>query len=45
VDLDTLGALRTYGQQPETGERLPFGVWGEVVEPGRVCLSDVVEPV
>ncbi len=45
VDLDTLGALRTYRQQPETGERLPFGVWGEVVEPGRVCLSDMVEPV
>ncbi len=45
ADLDTLGALRTYRPPPETGERLPFGVWGEVVEPGRVCLSDLVEPV
>jgi uncharacterized protein YcbX len=45
VDMDTLGALRSYRHQPGTGEKLPFGVWGEVVQPGRVRLNDVVEPV
>lgn len=45
VDMDTLGALRSYRRQPETGEKLPFGVWGGVVQPGRVALADVVEPV
>lgn len=44
VDLDTLGALRSYRQRPETGEKLPFGVWGEVIEPGRVRLGDLIEP-
>jgi uncharacterized protein YcbX len=43
-DLDTLGALRSYRRQPAGGERLPFGVWGEVVQPGRVALDDTVEP-
>jgi hypothetical protein len=45
VDMDTLGALRSYRHQPGTGEKLTFGVWGEVVQPGRVRLNDVVEPV
>lgn len=44
-DLDTLGALRSYRRQPEGGEKLPFGVWAEVVQPGRVALDDSVEPV
>ena len=44
-DLDTLGALAEYRSDVETTERLPFGVWGEVVEPGRVRLGDPVEPV
>lgn len=43
-DLDTLGVLAEYRADVETTERLPFGVWGEVVEPGRVRLGDPVEP-
>jgi hypothetical protein len=42
-DLDTLGALAGYRGDVETTERLPFGVWGEVVEPGRVRVGDRVE--
>jgi hypothetical protein len=42
-DLDTLGALAVYRGQVSASERLPFGVWGEVVEPGRVRLGDPVE--
>jgi uncharacterized protein YcbX len=49
-DLDTLRTISTYRgfTANETGQRhLPFGVYGEVVEPGRVALGDsarVVEP-
>jgi uncharacterized protein YcbX len=43
-DLDTLGVLAEYRGEVDTTERLPFGVWGEVVEPGRVRLGDLVEP-
>jgi len=42
-DLDTLRALTAYRAGVPTTERLPFGVWGEVVEPGRVRLGDPVE--
>jgi len=42
-DLDTLRALAAYRGGVETTERLPFGMWGEVVEPGRVRLGDPVE--
>jgi uncharacterized protein YcbX len=45
ADMDTLGALRSYRRQPEAGEKLPFGVWGEVVRPGRVALDDTVGPI
>jgi MOSC domain-containing protein len=41
-DLDTLRVLRTYRGNVETTERLPFGVWGEVVQPGSVRLGDPV---
>jgi uncharacterized protein YcbX len=44
-DLDTLRALASYRGELETTERLPFGVWGSVVRPGRVRLGDPVEPV
>ncbi len=44
-DLDTLRTLTGYRGEVETTERLPFGVWGEVVEPGTVRLGDAVEPV
>ncbi len=42
-DLDTLRALAAYREGVKTTERLPFGVWGEVAEPGRVRLGDPVE--
>jgi MOSC domain-containing protein len=43
-DLDTLRVLGDYRGDLETSEPLSFGVWGEVVEPGRVRLGDPVEP-
>ena len=43
-DLDTLRVLGEYRCDVETSEPLPFGVWGEVVEPGRVRLGDAVQP-
>jgi uncharacterized protein YcbX len=41
-DLDTLRVLRDYRARVLTTEPLPFGVWGEVVEPGRVAVGDPV---
>lgn len=41
--LDTLRVLRAYRSEVPTDEPLPFGVWGEVVHPGRVALGDPVE--
>jgi uncharacterized protein YcbX len=41
TDLDTLGTLARY--RPEgVVERLPFGVYARVSEPGRVRLGDAV---
>jgi uncharacterized protein YcbX len=42
-DLDTLGAIAAYRGDVPTNEPLPFGVWCEVVEPGRVAVGDPVE--
>ena len=43
--LDTLRLLaETRGHLPST-EPLPFGVWAEVVVPGRVRVGDAVEPL
>lgn len=42
-DLDTLRALGQYRGDVETSEPLPFGIWGEIVEPGRVRVDDPVE--
>jgi uncharacterized protein YcbX len=42
-DLDTLRVLGEYRGDIETSEPRPFGVWGDVVEPGRVRLGDPVE--
>jgi uncharacterized protein len=44
-DLDTLRVIRDYRGRVLTTEPLPFGVWGEVVEPGRVVVGDPVEVV
>ena len=43
-DLDTLGTIAAYRGDVPTREPLPFGVWCEVVEPGRVAVGDPVEP-
>lgn len=40
--LDTLRLLRDYRSDVPTDEPLPFGVWGEVVRPGRVAVGDPV---
>jgi uncharacterized protein YcbX len=45
-DLDTLRTIKAY--RPETAnekgkKHLPFGVYGEVVEPGRVAVGDDVD--
>lgn len=47
-DFDTLRAISSYRErtQNEAGkEHIPFGVFGEVVEPGRVALGDTVEAI
>ncbi len=45
-DLDTLRTIREYRGETlnESGKRhIPFGVYGDVVEPGRVAVGDAVE--
>lgn len=42
ADFDTLRLLRGLRGGAATTEALPFGVWGEVVQPGRVRLGDTV---
>jgi uncharacterized protein len=42
-NLPTLDVLAEYRSDLATTERLPFGVWGAVSQPGRVRLGDVVE--
>jgi uncharacterized protein YcbX len=45
-DLDTLRTIREYRGETanESGKKhIPFGVYGEVVEPGRVAVGDLVE--
>lgn len=42
VDLKTLHALAAYRRDQVTTEPLPFGVYGEVLEPGTVRLGDPV---
>jgi uncharacterized protein YcbX len=43
--LPTLDVIAEYRNGVETTEALPFGVWGEVTQPGRVRLGDPVEPI
>ena len=45
VDFSTLHVLAGYRGEIATTEPLPFGVYGEVVEPGRVAVGDEVAPV
>jgi uncharacterized protein YcbX len=42
VDLKTLHHLAAYRRDVETTEPLPFGVYAEVVRPGRVRVGDPV---
>ena len=42
IDLPTLDMLGRYRGETETTEPLPFGIHGEVLEPGRVVLGDAV---
>jgi uncharacterized protein YcbX len=47
-DFDTLRTISSYREltQNESGKKhIPFGVFGEVAEPGRVALGDTVETV
>jgi hypothetical protein len=43
VDLETLDVIADYRAEVETTEPLPFGVWCEVLEPGRAAVGDPVE--
>ncbi len=43
VDLPTLDLLRSYRGEADTTEPLAFGVYGEVLEGGRVAVGDAVE--
>lgn len=43
VDLKTLHHLAAYRREVESSEPLPFGVYGRVLEEGRVRLGDEVE--
>ena len=43
ANFDTLRVLSEYRGDVTTTEPLPFGVWAEVVEPGRVRVGDPVE--
>ena len=42
-DLDTLRIIRSY-RGARDGKNLDFGIYGEVVQPGRVAVGDAVEP-
>jgi uncharacterized protein YcbX len=43
-DLETLDLIEAYRGDLPTTERLPFGVWGRIVQPGRVRLGDTAAP-
>ena len=43
-DLDTLRIIRSY-RGVRDGKNLDFGIYGEVVQPGRVAVGDAVDPL
>lgn len=45
IDLPTLDVLRSYRREVECTEPLPFGVYGRVLEGGRVSVGDPVSLV
>jgi uncharacterized protein YcbX len=42
IDLPTLDLLREYRGEEDATEPLPFGIYGEVIEPGAVRVGDSV---
>ena len=44
ADLQTLDVLRAYRGGLDTTEPLAFGIYGEVLRPGRVAVGDTVVP-
>jgi uncharacterized protein YcbX len=44
-DLDTLRLIKSYRGQRESDGAILFGVYGSVVQPGRVRVGDAFEPV
>ncbi len=42
VDLPTLDLLGQYRREIESTEPLPFGIYGEVLEPGAVRVGDEI---
>ncbi len=45
VDLPTLELLRAYREEIDSTEPLPFGIYGQVAQPGEVWVGDAVSPV
>lgn len=45
VDLPTLEILRSYRGQEPSMEALPFGIYGRVLQPGRISVGDVAMPL
>ena len=43
--LRTIAGYRAMTQNEAGKEHIPFGVYGEVLEPGRVRIGDAVEPI
>ena len=43
VDVPTLEILGAYRREAKTTEPLPFGIYGEVIEPGTVAVGDPVK--
>lgn len=44
ADLQTLDVLRAYRGNLDTTEPLAFGIFGEVLQPGRIAVGDPVGP-
>jgi uncharacterized protein YcbX len=40
IDLPTLDLLGGYRREVQSTEPLPFGIYGQVLEPGTVCVGD-----